>query len=77
MGLQLEILKDIDMILLIEKGIEGGISQCSKRYFKSNNEYLSTYDSDNDEKYLIYLDVNNLYGWAMSQYQPHGGFSLD
>ena len=35
----------------------------------------SEFDPDEKTNYLQYLDANNLYGWAMSQPLPTGGFS--
>jgi len=73
-GVQLDLLTDIDQILFIERGIRGGLSQCSKRYVKANNKYLDDFNSSKDSSYLIYLDINNQYGWGMSNYLPTGGF---
>ncbi|CAH1109243.1 unnamed protein product [Psylliodes chrysocephalus] len=71
---KLRILKDVDMVMFIEEGIRGGISVCCNRYSEANNRYMETYDPTKSTKYLFYLDVNNLYGWAMSQFLPYDGF---
>ena len=73
-GIKLELMTDIDMFQFIEKGLRGGISYIANRYGKANNKYMSGYNPDEPNKYIMYLDANNLYGWAMSQYLPTGGF---
>ncbi|XP_065364524.1 uncharacterized protein LOC135957667 [Calliphora vicina] len=72
--IKLDLLTDIEMIRFLQKGIRGGIVQCSQRYSSANNKYLSDYDEKLPSKYLTYLDANNLYGWAMSEALPEGKF---
>ena len=71
---KLDLLTDIDMLLMVEKGIRGGICHSIYRYAKANNKYLKDYDKNQQSSYIQYWDVNNLYGWAISQKLPVNNF---
>ena len=69
-GIELELNSDIDIHLFIEIGMRGGISYIAKKHSKANNKYMKCYEQYKESKSIMYLDANNLYGWAMSQYLP-------
>ena len=71
---RLELLSDYDMLMMIERGIRGGITHISKRYAEANNKYMKNYNPEKKSSFIQYLDANNLYGWAMSQNLPTHGF---
>ena len=71
---ELELLTDIDMLLIAEKGIRGGICQATHRHAKANNKYMKNYDKNIKSSYIVFLDANNLYGWAISQNLHVNGF---
>ena len=73
-GVKLEKISDIDKYLLIEKGLNGGISYIAKRFAKANNKYMKDYNPKKPSKFITYLDMNNLYGWEMSEYLPYEWF---
>ena len=73
-GVELELLTDPDMYLFVEEGLRGGISMITHRHAKANNPYVEGYKPDQPHNYLMYLDANNLYGWAMSQSLPVNNF---
>ena len=57
---KLELLTDVGMLLMVEKGIRGGICHAIYRYAKANNKYMKNYNKDKEESLLQYLDDNNL-----------------
>ena len=71
---ELEKISDADMHLFIEKRMRGSISYINKKYSKANNKYSPDYNKNKPENYISYLHMNNLYGGAMSEYLPYGGF---
>ena len=73
-GVKLEKISDIDKYLFIEKGLRGGISYIAKRYAKANNKYMNDYDPKKSSAFISYLHMNNLCGWAISEYLPYARF---
>ena len=52
-----------------------GVAMASNRLGQANNrDMVEDYDSSKPSKYIIYLNANNLYGWAMSKPLPTHGF---
>ena len=63
-NIELEYIKCKEILLLSENNIRGGISSVmGDRHVQSD-----------ENKQILYIDANNLYGWAMSQYLPTGDF---
>ena len=73
-NIRLEQITEANMYLFIEKGLRGGISMVSHRHATANNQYMENYNNEEPTSFIQYLDANNLYGWAMSQPMPTGGF---
>ena len=71
---KLDLLIGIDMLLMVEKGIRGGICDSIYQYAKANNKYMKDYDENKESSYIQYWDVNNFFGWAMSQKLPGNNF---
>lgn len=71
---EIDLLSDVNMYQFFEAGKRGGISMISKRFAKANNSKLKDYNPNLPSTYIQYLDANNLYGWAMTQYLPTRDF---
>jgi len=75
---KIECFTDYEMVLFIEKGMRGGISQISHRYAKANNKYMGKdYDKSKKSSYIMYWDMNNLYGKAMIKFLPTGNYKWE
>ena len=66
---------EMNFVCFFMRGIRGGCSGIMKRYAKANNKFMGDkYDPTKPSSFLIYLDANNLYGWAMQQKLPCDDF---
>ena len=72
-NIELELLTDYDMLLMVKKGIRGGICHSIRRYAKVN-KYMKNYNNNEELSYIQYLDANNLYSWAMPKKLPTNRF---
>ena len=70
--IELELISDPDMYLFLMDTIRGGISVCNKKQVIADNKYIDKNTKNN--KYLLYLDANNLYGYSMIQSLPYKNF---
>ena len=70
---EVKLLTDADMLLMVEKGIRSRIRYAKHRHVKASNNYTKDYDPSIESSYLMYWDVNNLYGWAMPKKLPVDG----
>ena len=73
--INLDLISDLDAQLFIERGMRGGISYIAHRHAVANNKYMKNYNPEVESPYIMYLDANNLYGWAMSQSLQVGDFN--
>ena len=62
------------MLLMVEKGIRGGMCQSVHRHAKANDKYMKDYNKSIESSYSMYLNANNLYGWAMAKQLPVNSF---
>ena len=60
--IELEVSRDEEKVLFIQRGVRGGVSQSINRFSQANNKYMWDFDNTQESKYNMYFDVNNLYG---------------
>ena len=77
-GVRLQQIHNRDMYEMIEKGLRGGMTQCSYKKVEANNKYMNeTYDENKPSSFISYFDANNLYGLAMTKKLPYDNFKWD
>ena len=73
-NVKLDLLVDIDMLVMVQKGRRGWLYHSICWYTKANDKYMKDYDKNKESSYIQYWDVNNLYDWTMSQKLPVSNF---
>ena len=71
---KLKLLTDPTMFIFCEEMLRGGISTINRKYAKANNPHMDDYNPNEENSYIVYLDANNLYGYAMSDPLPVSHF---
>ena len=71
---ELELITGLNILLMIEEGIRGGITQVSHGYAEANIKYNKNYDKNKESSFLMYLDANNLYRCPMTEKLPIDNF---
>lgn len=57
-NVEIELITDVDMLMFVESGVRGGVSQINKRYVKANNPYMEEWNDKEETSYILYLDGN-------------------
>ena len=71
-----ELITDVNMLLMIENRMCGGVCHVIRSYAEANNKYMDNYDENKGSSFLPYLGANNLYGCPMTEKLPVGGFTF-
>jgi hypothetical protein len=76
-GIKIELFTNMSMHDFVEQAKHGGITMAARRYFKANNPQCNNFNPKKPRTWLSYVDANNFYGWAMSQYLPTGNYKWE
>jgi hypothetical protein len=76
-GQKLEQITDPKIYNIIEMGLRGGVSMISTRHATANNKYMDNYSKNEKDRFLLYIDKNNLYGEALCQHLPVSNFEFE
>src|SRR5690606_17910047 len=71
---KIDLFTDPDMYLFIENSVRGGLCQQVVKHVRANNPSCSDYNPSEPKSHILYIDTNNLYGFAMSQKLPMRNF---
>lgn len=64
-GVKLELISDLAIVRMIQSGVRVGVCLCSHRHADANNKYVAAYNPDHPDKFIVYIDSNNLYGFSV------------
>ena len=73
-NVKIQLITDLDMYKFFEKGIRGGVANIPLRYARANNMYNPNYEPERVNSFILDLDMNSLYPYAMTEKLPIGDF---
>ena len=73
-GVKLESITYINILLMMESGMRGGVCHVIRSYAEVKNKYMNNNDENKESSFLFYLDANNLYGCPMIKKHPVSSF---
>lgn len=75
--IKIDLFSDQGMFDFVERGLRGGLSMASYQSCVANNPYLPNYDPNKENNYIMYFDMNNLYGSVMVDLLPLSDFKFE
>ena len=71
-NVKLGLLTDIDMLLMVEKDVRGGICRSIYWYAKANNKYMKNYDKYKESSYLnywyVFFSIIHIHMYSLNNY---------
>ena len=72
---ELSLITNNEMYQFLEGAVRGGLSTGGdRRYIEANNPYCPNYKPEEERNFLVNLDANSLYSWALSKKLPVNNF---
>lgn len=73
---KIHLIVEIAMLAFIQRHIRGGLVQCSQKLAEANNKFIKNFKDKDPSSFIVYVDVNNLYGYGLSEPLPIRNFKM-